>query len=89
MRSRSDGKTLAIEYLDALKNQRRLSPATVRNYAHAIDLLLAENASLEKLDPAQARRSSMVRPDGAGHPSMMRRSGSPPVWASIVRSIVR
>jgi integrase/recombinase XerC len=60
MRSRSDGKTLATEYLDALKNQRRLSPATVRNYAHAIELLLAENPALDKLDPAQARRSIAV-----------------------------
>ncbi|HEX6529220.1 MAG TPA: site-specific integrase, partial [Burkholderiales bacterium] len=60
MRSRSDGAALAREYLDALKNQRRLSPATVRNYAHAIDLLLAENSSLEGLDPAQARRSIAV-----------------------------
>jgi len=60
MRSRSDGKTLAIEYLDALKNQRRLSPATVRNYRHAIALLLSETTSLEKLEPAQARRSVAV-----------------------------
>ena len=59
MRSRSDGPTLAREYLDALKNQRRLSSATVRNYAHAINLLLADT-SLEKLDPAQARRSIAV-----------------------------
>ena len=60
MRSRSDGKTLAIEYLDALENQRRLSPATVRNYRHAIALLLSETTSLEKLEPAQARRSIAV-----------------------------
>ena len=60
MRSRSDGPALAAEYLDALRSQRRLSPATVRNYAHAIDLLLAEHSSLEKLDPAQARRSIAV-----------------------------
>jgi integrase/recombinase XerC len=56
MRSRSDGKALATEYLDALKHQRRLSPATLRNYGHAIDLLLDERSSLEKLEPAQARR---------------------------------
>jgi integrase/recombinase XerC len=28
------------DYLDALKHQRRLSPATLRNYAHALQLLL-------------------------------------------------
>jgi integrase/recombinase XerC len=56
MRSRSDGAALTAEYLDALKHQRRLSPATLRNYAHAIDLLLKETSSLESLEPAQVRR---------------------------------
>ena len=36
---------------------------------------------------AQARRSSIVRPCGAGQPSTTSRSGSPAVWASIVRKI--
>ncbi|HKU45665.1 MAG TPA: tyrosine recombinase XerC [Burkholderiales bacterium] len=56
MRSRSDGQALAREYLDALKHQRRLSPATLRNYGHAIDALLKETPSLEALEPAQVRR---------------------------------
>lgn len=58
MRGRSDGAALAREYLDALRHQRRLSPATLRNYGHALDLLLSllgENA-LHELDPAQVRR---------------------------------
>ncbi len=58
MRSRSDGPTLTGEYLDALKHQRRLSPATLRNYAHAIKLLLQfqDEKSLKSLEPAQVRR---------------------------------
>jgi integrase/recombinase XerC len=68
MRSRSDGKTLAAEYLDALKHQRRLSPATLRNYAHAIDalLLLCGEGSLEALEPTQVRRFvAMLHAKGA------------------------
>jgi integrase/recombinase XerC len=58
VRGHSDGATLAREYLGALKSQRRLSPATLRNYAHAMQMLLAllENQPLESLDAAQARR---------------------------------
>jgi len=56
MRSRSDGAAVAREYLEALKHQRRLSPATLRNYARAIDLLLRETDSIESLEPAQVRR---------------------------------
>jgi len=46
------------DYLDALKHQRRLSPATLRNYAHALALLcaLAKNPSPETLEGAQIRR---------------------------------
>jgi site-specific recombinase XerC len=40
VRGRGDGATLAREYLEALKSQRRLSPATLRNYAHAIQTLM-------------------------------------------------
>jgi len=56
MRSRSDGAAVAREYLDALQHQRRLSPATLRNYARAIDLLLKETHHPESLEPAQVRR---------------------------------
>ena len=58
MRGRGDGATLAREYLEALKSQRRLSPATLRNYAHALNLLLSlqEDQALGSLDTAQARR---------------------------------
>jgi len=58
VRGHSDGATLAREYLGALKSQRRLSPATLRNYAHAMQMLLGllEKQPLESLDAAQARR---------------------------------
>jgi integrase/recombinase XerC len=58
VRGRGDGASLAREYLAALKSQRRLSPATLRNYAHALDqlLVLLEKNSLQSLDAAQARR---------------------------------
>ena len=49
---------LVREYLDALRDQRRLSPATVGNYARALDLLfsLLKGNKLESLDPSQVRR---------------------------------
>jgi integrase/recombinase XerC len=58
MRGRSDGASLTREYLDALRHQRRLSPATLRNYGHALALLLKlhQGSSLENLEPAQVRR---------------------------------
>jgi integrase/recombinase XerC len=41
-----------------LRHQRRLSPATLRNYGHALALLLTllEKTPLEELQPAQVRR---------------------------------
>lgn len=58
MRGRSDGTTLTREYLDALWHQRRLSAATLRNYAHALDLLssLLQGTDLRAVEPAQIRR---------------------------------
>jgi integrase/recombinase XerC len=58
MRSRSDGAALAADYLNALEHQRRLSRATLRNYAHAIHALLGfhDKSNLEGLEPAQVRR---------------------------------
>lgn len=58
MRSRSDGPALAGHYLDALRHQRRLSPATLTNYRHALKLLstLLSSQSLSELEPAQVRR---------------------------------
>jgi integrase/recombinase XerC len=56
MRSRSDGAALAADYLNALEHQRRLSRATLRNYAHAIHLLLGVQTDLENVEPAQVRR---------------------------------
>jgi integrase/recombinase XerC len=49
---------LAREYLDALKHQRRLSPATLSNYARALDLLflLQGKESLASLEAPQVRR---------------------------------
>ena len=66
MRSRSDGAAVAREYLEALEHQRRLSPATLRNYARALDLLLKETRSLESLEPSQVRRLiAMLHAKGA------------------------
>ena len=47
------------DYLAALKHQRRLSPATLRNYAHALDLLfsLSKDQDPEAIEPAQVRRA--------------------------------
>jgi integrase/recombinase XerC len=58
MRGRSDSETLKQDYLDALKHQRRLSPATLSNYGRALDVLLglAGKKPLESLGPAEARR---------------------------------
>jgi integrase/recombinase XerC len=58
MRGRSDGAALAGEYLDALRHQRRLSPATLTNYGHALEMLfsLLKETNLAALDPAQVRR---------------------------------
>ena len=58
MRGRSDGAALARDYLDALQHQRRLSPATLENYAHALQLLLGfvDKKSLENLEAADIRR---------------------------------
>ena len=49
---------LAAEYLDALKHQRRLSPATLGNYGHALQLLFAlhEGKGLSSLEAQQVRR---------------------------------
>ncbi|HET7197558.1 MAG TPA: tyrosine recombinase XerC, partial [Burkholderiales bacterium] len=46
------------DYLDALKHQRRLSPATLRNYRHALDLLLGflKDGKPESIDAARIRR---------------------------------
>jgi len=58
MRSRSDSETLTHEYLEALKHQRRLSPATLANYGRALDALLglAKGKPLESLEAAEVRR---------------------------------
>jgi len=49
---------LVREYLDALRHQRRLSPATLTNYAHACALLLGllDDVPLKALEAAQVRR---------------------------------
>ena len=58
MRSRSDGKALAQEYLEALKHQRRLSAATLSNYGRALDVFHAfvGKKSLESVEAAEVRR---------------------------------
>jgi integrase/recombinase XerC len=54
-----DARALAADYLHALQHQRRLSPATLRNYAHALHQLMVflDGKELESLEPAQVRRS--------------------------------
>ena len=49
----------ARDYLESLKHQRRLSPATLSNYARALDLLFVftEKNSLAALEPTHVRRS--------------------------------
>jgi integrase/recombinase XerC len=49
---------LVGQYLDALKHQRRLSPATLANYRRALGALLGllGSARLDSLDAAQVRR---------------------------------
>jgi integrase/recombinase XerC len=58
MRGRSNGEALTREYLDALRHQRRLSPATLTNYGRALDVLLELNGkkALDSLEPAEVRR---------------------------------
>jgi integrase/recombinase XerC len=53
----ADPKHVA-EYLGALKHQRRLSPATLGNYGHALSLLLGlqKDSSLAALEAQQVRR---------------------------------
>ena len=53
---------LAKDYLDALKHQRRLSPATLGNYRRAIDLLLGfqKGNPVKFLEAAQVRRHVAV-----------------------------
>jgi integrase/recombinase XerC len=62
MRGRSDSAALAAQYLEALRHQRRLSPATLTNYGHALRLLLdlLGSNSLSDLEPAQVRRFAAV-----------------------------
>ena len=54
----SSDQKLATDYLDALKHQRRLSPATLENYRRAMDLLLGfqKENPLKVLEAAQVRR---------------------------------
>jgi len=49
---------LAAEYLDSLKHQRRLSPATLGNYGHACRILFTLHGEkpLESLEAQQVRR---------------------------------
>jgi integrase/recombinase XerC len=49
---------LVREYLDALKHQRRLSPATLGNYQRALGVLLSilNNQPINKLESIQVRR---------------------------------
>jgi integrase/recombinase XerC len=48
---------LAKAWLGSLEHQRRLSPRTLANYAHALDLLfrLKEKTALRELEPRQVR----------------------------------
>ena len=49
---------LARDYLDSLKHQRRLAPATLENYERAIGVLLQlHKKPMASLEPAEVRRS--------------------------------
>jgi integrase/recombinase XerC len=60
--ARLDAPSLARDYLDALKHQRRLSLATLRNYRHALDLLLAflKGERPQSIEAAQIRRAAAL-----------------------------
>lgn len=49
---------LAAAWLEGLRHQRRLSPATLRNYGHALEMLFAQlkGTPLAKVEPQQVRR---------------------------------
>jgi integrase/recombinase XerC len=52
---------LAHEYLDALKHQRRLAPATLANYARALEVLLRlHRQPVSTLQSAQVRRAVAI-----------------------------
>ena len=87
MRSRSDGAAVAREYLEALEHQRRLSPATLRNYARALDLLLKETHSPESLDPSQVRRLIAVLHAKGASPRTLALTLS--AWRGYFRWLVR
>jgi integrase/recombinase XerC len=87
MRSRSDGKALTREYLDALKHQRRLSAATLRNYGRAIDTLLKETESLEALEAAQVRRLVAMLHAGGASPRTLALTLS--AWRGLYRWLAR
>jgi integrase/recombinase XerC len=54
----SPDSKLAADYLDALKHQRRLSPATLANYAHALQLLFSIlKTPLKDLQAVEVRRA--------------------------------
>ena len=64
MRRRRDGAPLKVDaqlardYLDSLKHQRRLAPATLDNYERAIGVLLQlHKKPMAELEPAEVRRS--------------------------------
>ena len=58
MRGRRDGAALVREYLEALEHQRRLSPATLENYRHALALLLSllGEKDFSEVEAADVRR---------------------------------
>ena len=89
MRGRSDGAALAAEYLEALRHQRRLSPATLTNYAHALKALFAllEKNPLESLDSAQVRRFvAVMHARGLGPRSLALMLSA---WRGLYRWLVR
>ena len=57
-----DADSNVRDYLHALKHQRRLSPATLRNYSHALGLLLAffKSENPEAIEAPHIRRAVAV-----------------------------
>ena len=80
---------LAAAWLEGLRHQRRLSPATLRNYGHAIDILFGQlaGAPLAGVEPQQVRR--MVARLHAGGLSGRTLALTLSAWRGLYRWLVR
>ncbi|MCG6952596.1 MAG: tyrosine recombinase XerC [Betaproteobacteria bacterium] len=82
-------QALVTDWLEFLSIQRRLSATTLRNYRHAVSalLVLAREARLEALDPAQLRRYvAVLHAQGLSGRSLALTLSA---WRSLYRWLVR